>query len=83
MAAYSKEHGFNFQTFMYHASRMKKKENSAAEPNAFIRFDVPEKIADGIEYHFAHGSYRVFPVSAQRGFLNNLMTDIYLKCIAK
>ncbi len=57
MAAYCKEKGISYQTFMYHASRMKKKES----PDAFIRIDVPEKNTSGIEYHFANGNYFIFP----------------------
>lgn len=61
MAGYCKENEISYQTFMYHASRMKKKETAAQEPNAFIRINVPEKMTAGIEYHFTNGSYFVFP----------------------
>jgi len=61
MAAYCKEHNLNYQKFMYHVSRMKKKEAESNAPKSFIRIDVPEKAAANIEYHFAHGGYFVFP----------------------
>jgi len=44
MAAYCKKHSLNYETFMYHESCMKKKENFNVKPNAFIQLDVPEKI---------------------------------------
>jgi len=61
MADYCRAKEISYQTFMYHASRMKKKETGAHEPNAFIRIDVPEKNTSGIEYHFTHGNYIVCP----------------------
>jgi len=62
MADYCRAKEISYQTFMYHASRMKKKETAAAQKqNSFIRIDVPEKISSGIEYHFTNGSYFVFP----------------------
>ncbi len=62
MAGYCKEKEISYQTFIYHASRMKKKETAVVQkPNSFIRIDVPEKNMSGIEYHFTNGSYFVFP----------------------
>jgi len=61
MAGYCKENEISYQTFMYHASRMKKKEIASMEPKEFIRIDVPDKNMSGIEYHFTNGSYFVFP----------------------
>jgi len=61
MADYCRANEISYQTFMYHASRMKKKETAAQEPKAFIRIDVPKKNPSGIEYHFTNGSYFVFP----------------------
>ena len=61
MADYCRAKEISYQTFMYHASRMKKKETAAPKPNAFIRIDVPEKTSAGIEYHLTNGSYFVFP----------------------
>jgi len=62
MAGYCKENEISYQTFMYHASRMKKKETAAAQkPNSFIRIGDAEKNMSDIEYHFTHGNYIVCP----------------------
>lgn len=73
MAAYCKEHGLNYQTFMYHASRMKKKEAGLPDSNTFIRIDVPEKTSSGIEYHFANGNYFVFPAGCSAQLIKSLI----------
>ena len=73
MAAYCKEKGFNYQTFMYHASRMKKKEAESDDPKTFIRIDVPEKISSGIEYHFSNGNYFVFPAGCSAQLIKSLI----------
>ena len=73
MAAYCKENDLNYQTFMYHVSRMKKKENSSSNSNAFIRLDVPEKMSSGIEYHFANGGYFVFPTGCSVQVIKSLI----------
>jgi len=61
MAAYCKEQGFNYQTFTYHALRIRKKETISADANTFVQLKVPEKVTAGIEYHFPSGGYFVFP----------------------
>ena len=61
MADYCRANAIPYQTFMYHASRIRKKENLSQNKEAFIRIDVPEKVAGGIEYHFTNGSYFIFP----------------------
>jgi|GEM_PF-4854478 len=54
MADYCRANEISYQTFMYHASRMKKKEIVSMEPKEFIRIDVAEKNMSGIEYHFTN-----------------------------
>jgi len=61
MADYCRANAISYQTFMYHASRMKKKEIPSMEPKEFVRINIPEKAHGGIEYHFTNGSYFVFP----------------------
>jgi len=61
MAAYCKEQGFNYQTFTYHALRIRKKETISADANTFVQLKVPEKVTAGIVYHFPSGGYFVFP----------------------
>lgn len=61
MAAYCKEQGLNYQTFTYHALRIKKKETDAADGNSFVQIKIPEKTTAGIEYLLSCGSYYVFP----------------------
>ena len=64
MADYCRTNEISYQTFMYHASRMKKKENAVGGSNGFIPIAMGIKVAEkisGIEYHFANGSYFVFP----------------------
>ena len=74
MAAYCKEKGLNYQTFMYHASRIKKKELGADEPKTFIRIDFPEKTASGIEYHLPNGGYFVFPIGCSVQLIKSLIS---------
>ena len=73
MAAYCKEYNLNYQTFTYHASRMKKKEAESNTPKSFIRIDVPEKTSATIEYHFAQGGYFVFPVGCPVQLIKTLI----------
>ena len=73
MSAYCKEQGLNYQTFMYHASRIKKKEAGSDEPKTFIRIDVPEKTSSGIEYHFSNGNYFVFPAGCSAQLIKSLI----------
>jgi len=61
MAAYCKEQGFNYQTFTYHALRIRKKETISTDANTFVQLKVPEKVTAGIVYHFPSGGYFVFP----------------------
>lgn len=74
MAGYCKEKEISYQTFMYHASRMKKKETSERKPDSFIRIDVPEKNLSGIEYHFTNGSYFVFPAGCSVQMIKALIS---------
>ena len=64
MADYCRANEISYQTFMYHASRMKKKKELSQNNAAFIRIDVPEKITGGIEYHFRNGNYFIFPAGS-------------------
>jgi len=61
MAAYCKEQGFNYQTFTYHALRIRKKETISADANTFVQLKVPEKVTAGIEYHFTNVGHFILP----------------------
>ena len=73
MAGYCKEKEISYQTFMYHASRMKKKESLSQNKNAFTRIEVPEKITGGIEYHFRNGNYFIFPAGCSVQMIKSLI----------
>jgi hypothetical protein len=74
MAGFCKEKEVSYQTFMYHASRMKKKEIALKEPSSFIRIDVPEKLSGSVEFHFRNGNYFVFPVSCSAQLIKSLIS---------
>ncbi len=73
MSAYCKEQGLNYQTFTYHALRIKKKETVAADGNGFVQIKVPEKTTAGIEYHLPNGGYFVFPAGCSIQLIKSLI----------
>lgn len=73
MAAYCKELRLNYQTFTYHALRIKKKDTLAADGTGFVQIKVPEKTTAGIEYHLPSGCYFVFPAGCSIQLIKSLI----------
>lgn len=74
MAAYCRQAGLNYQTFMYHAIRKKKKEGIPAEPRQnFVQLHVPASSIEGIEYHLPGGGYFVFPAGCSVQLIKSLI----------
>lgn len=79
MAVYCKEQGLNYQTFTYLVFRIRKKETGTASANDFAHIKASEKLIVGIEYHFSHGGYFVFPEGCFINLIKSLIPRIKFK----
>ncbi len=70
-AAYCKEHNIAYWCFLYHIKRFENK------VQGFSQIKINPKSnqinSGGIEYHFADGSYFVFPISCSAGLIRQLI----------
>lgn len=60
-AAYCKEQGLVYHTFLYHAGRILQHQSAGAFIPVSIEHDIAQSGKGKIEYHFATGGYFVFP----------------------
>ncbi len=60
MTANCKARGLNYQSLIYLALCIKKKESFFADSNSFVQIRMPEKISKGIEYHLPNSVYFSF-----------------------
>lgn len=73
MAAYCRQAALNYQTFMYHALRKRKKEAVPEPEQDFVQLRVTAKSIEGIEYHLPGGGYFVFPAGCSVQLIKSLI----------